>query len=482
VNFWPSLTYLHRHGDSPMVQRSPLDADTYGLRIAQLLMPVTGHRLAWIARAKDPVNVQLRTNEGDDASLGVVGGLGFLALLVRLVLPTREPPGTPSSRAGLLDDLSAINLAALLLATVGGFGLLVALTATSKIRAYNRISAYIAFMALFAVVVWLDALYRRYGRTRLRQDFLVIGLATLAVLAILDQTSARTLSDYARTARDYRIDHAFVRKIDTTLPEGAAVFQLPVVPFPEHPPVFRMQDYDHARGYLHASRLRWSYGAMKGRADEAWQAWAVARPFPSFIDTLVAAGFSGLYVNRDGHADWGVRVAAETANLLGQPPLTSRDQRLLFFDLRPYAARLRSAAAPAEWSAKQEAARHPLLMIWQNGCSHLEGTPQDNFRWCADAGEWHLINSSPRARRVTLEMSFTSNHPGTLRLESPLLSERWRVGPVGRTVSVSRALSIPPGEHRIPFSCDALRVLAAGDRRHLVFKVDNFRLVEQAPD
>jgi len=481
ANLWPSLAYLHAHGETPVVRRSPLDADTYGLRIAQLLMPVTGHRLAWIAGAKDPVNLQLGTNEGDDASLGVVGGLGFLALLLRLVLPKREPAGA-GSRSGLLDDLSVLNLGALLLATVGGFGLLAALTVTSKIRAYNRMSVYIAFFALFAVAAWLDGLYRRYGGSRLRRDLFAIGLAVLSVLALLDQTSARMLPDYQRIAAGYRNDHAFVQRIEAAMSEGAAIFQLPLVPFPEHPPVFRMQDYDHARGYLHTRRLRWSYGAMKGRADEAWQAWAAAKPVPSLLETLVAAGFSGLYVNRDGHADWGVQTAAETARLVGRSPLSSGDHRLLFFDLRPYAARLRSTSTPAEWEAKEDAARHPLLVIWQNGCSHLERTPGDSFRWCADAGEWFLINRAPRTRRVTVETSFTSPHAGTLRVESPLLSEQVRVGPAGRTVSIARALSIPPGEHRLRFTCDAPRVLAAGDRRHLVFRVNNFTLTEPAPE
>ena len=498
ANLWPSVVHLGRHGDTPTVQRSPLDADTYGLRITQLLMPVTGHRLPWLAQAKDPLNQQLGSNEGDDASLGLVGALGFLALLIRLALPGRgeRAPGeraeralgqraerAEGSRSAVLDDLSLLNLGALLLATVGGFGLLTALTVTSKIRAYNRISVFIAFFALFAVVAGLDALDRRCRGRRLGRDAFVVGLAVVCVLALLDQTSARVVPDYARIAADYRGDRAFVRRVEAAMPAEAAIFQLPRVPFPEHPPVFRMQDYDHARGYLHSRRLRWSYGAMKGRADEAWQAWAVSRPLPELIDTLATAGFGGLYVNRDGHADWGVRVASETAAVLGQSPLVvSGDQRLFFFDLRPREARLQAAVTPAEWTARQDAARHPLLVIWQDGCSHLEGTAEYSFRWCGSAGEWRLVNRAGRARLVTVEMSFSAIHPGTLRIESPLVSERWRIGGPGRTVSVTGALSIPPGEHRLRFTCDALPVLAAGDRRHLVFRIENFRLTETASE
>jgi len=480
AHYWPSVLYLRQHGSTPLVRRNPLDADTYGLRISQLLLPVTGHRLGRVAQLKDVINARLPSNENDAASLGVIGSLGFLALLGWLVLPKPGTTGDELSRSGLMHDLSLLNLSAVLLATIGGFGVLVALTLSSKIRAYNRISVFIAFFALFAVVLALDYVYRRHCQEQGRRDLFVIGLCGLLTLGVLDQTSARAIANYEGIAAEYRSDATFVDELETALPRGTMIFQLPVVPFPEHPPVHRMLDYDHARGYLHARHLRWSYGAMKGREGEAWQAWVAAKPIPRLIDTLAAAGFSGLYLNRGGYPDGGARLSAEIAGALGQPGVSSPNRRLLFFDLTAYRQGLRARHTPEEWDARHEAALHPLLLVWADGCSGLEGTPQDRFHWCAADGAWRLTNGGRRTKRVTVEMSFTSVHEGTLWLRSPLGSEQFRIGPVPR--AMTKTISVPPGRHTIHFASDAPRVLAAGDGRHLVFRVHNFKMSPAEPE
>ena len=70
---------------------------------------------------------------------------------------------------------------------------------------------------------------------------------------------------------EFRHDAEFVQRIETVMTPGAMIFQLPVVAFPENPKVNRLNDYDLAKGYLHSTRLRWSYGAIKGRENDAWQ-------------------------------------------------------------------------------------------------------------------------------------------------------------------------------------------------------------------
>jgi phosphoglycerol transferase len=377
-----------------------------------------------------------------------------------------------------LHDVGILNLAAVLLATVGGVGSLVALLITSKIRAYNRISIFIAFFALFAVVVGLDAVYRRYGQGWRRRALLVVSLAVLLGLGVLDQTSQRAVVDYAGVAAEYGSDATFIHQLQALMPPGAMVFQLPMVSYPEHPPVHRMHDYDHGRGYLHshANRVRWSYGAMKGREDEAWQRWVVAKPAPEMLETLAAAGFSGLYLNRAGYADRGARLSDEISTVLHQPPLRTHDDRLLFFDLTAHRQALRAEHTPTEWEAKQDEALHPLLVIWQHGCGDLEGPPENTFRWCAASGEWRLINRASRSKPVTFEMAFMAPHPGTLRIDSPEFSRQLRLGPVSQALSATA--SVPPGQHTIRFHCDAPRVLAPRDNRHLVFRVINFRVID----
>jgi len=230
-----------------------------------------------------------------------------------------------------------------------------------------------------------------------------------------------------------------------------------------------------AEGRHGAGHLRWSFGAMKGREGEVWQAWVAAKPAPEMIETLAAAGFSGLYLDRDGYRDGGAKLSAEISGALNQTPLSSDNRRLLFFDLTASQGVLRARHTPGEWETKQEAALHPLLVVWLHGCSELEGAPENNFRWCSAQGEWRIINGARRPKRVTLEMSFASNFAGNLWITSPLLSERLRISPAGR--ALSRTISIPPGRHTIAFACDAGRVMVRGESRHLVFRVHNFKAI-----
>jgi phosphoglycerol transferase len=477
VNFLPSIIHVAQYGNTPTIRRNPLDAEVYALRISELLLPITGHRLPWVARFKDFLDAERGINESNLSSLGLIGSLGFLALLGRLLLtrPAVIPRDEHVAR-GALNAVGILNVVAVLVATVGGFGTLMALLVTSKIRAYNRLSIFIAFFAVFAVVVGLDAVDRRYGRTWRGRALLALGFTAVLVLGVLDQTTPRAVANYEKIRAEYGSDATFVHEAQELMPPGAMVFQLPMVPYPENPPVHLMHDYDHGRAYLHSKGLRWSYGAVKGREGEAWQQWVAAKPTPEMIDTLAAAGFSGLYLNRAGYPDRGVRLSREIVTVLEQPPLRSSDDRLLFFDLTAHRQALRAEHPPAQWQAKQDEARHPLLVIWQEGCSYLEGTPEKNYRWCEDSGEWRLINRASHTKRVTFEMTLTSPHPGNLRIESALFSGSLELGPVSRPLTTSA--SVPPGQHTVRFACDAPRVLAPGDHRRLVFRFLDFKVTE----
>jgi phosphoglycerol transferase len=142
---------------------------------------------------------------------------------------------------------------------------------------------------------------------------------------------------YQELKADFNSDATFVRKIEATVPSHTMIFQLPYIPFPESPPVNRMVDYDHLRGYLHSKDLCWSYGAMKGSKVDRWQRDTAGKPTEEMLSKLRAAGFGGIYIDRFGYADGGVRLESELARALNATPLVSPNQRLLFFSLAPEA-------------------------------------------------------------------------------------------------------------------------------------------------
>ena len=83
--------------------------------------------------------------------------------------------------------------------------------------------------------------------------------------------------------------------LESSLPPGAMLFMLPlVVSSPRAAPCSGADEYEHLRPYLHARRLRFSFGADKGRARESWQIEAASRPPAQMVADLERYGFAGI--------------------------------------------------------------------------------------------------------------------------------------------------------------------------------------------
>ena len=475
INLSPSLIYRYRHGSVEAMQRDPGEAESFGLKISQLILPITGHRISLLDQIKRRHNRYTWFNESDAASLGTVGTIGFLALLAQLLRRKELITGT---RPGLFHDLSLLNLFAVLLGVVGGFGYIFAVLISSGIRCYNRLSIFIAFFSLMAIGIGLERIYPR--TTRGRSIFCV--LAALALIGgILDQTTPayvpNYIPDHAETKAEYLSDEEFVNRIEASVPAGAMIFQLPYIRFPEQEEVQQMVDYDHFRGYVHSKNLRWSYGAMRNREDDRVQERVAALPGEEFVQALAFGGFSGIYVDRHGYQDGGVGKESELENILQTKPLISPNGRLLFFNLTDYTGRLRQKYSESEWQKKKELSFHPLLIDWAGGFSALESGPSKTWRWSSKEGELHIRNISQQPRTIRLEMLFATAYE---RMDdmviTGLISEQLKVN--SHPSFYSKVVTVPPGEAVIKFSCSAPRAYAPLDTRFLVFRIEDFKMTE----
>jgi hypothetical protein len=462
----PSIAYHARHGSNAIAERYPSEADTYGLRIAQLLLPADGHRLQVLLDLKERYNNRAALpGESGSTSLGLVGGAGFLLLLGVILSMGRLARG--GNR--LLAPLAALNLMAVLLATIGGFGSLFALLVHPQVRGYLRINVYIGFFSLFAVALVLDWILQ------LRPTLALFALPALLVLGLLDQSTWHAIPRYADTKREYESDAALVRKIEATVPAGAMVFELPYLRFPEVPGIRQMDTYDPIRPYLHSHALRWSFPTVRDRVGDRW-AQDVTNGEPSeVLRTLADIGFGGVLVDRDGYADQGSAIERTFRGVLGVEPLVSENRRLAYFDIQEYARRRRSLPAE-ELAYAQAVAAHPLSFSWTDGCFGIEyGDSNRPFRWCRATGTIGVRNDAPFARKIRVRMSVSAaESPATLTLEG-LVSEKIHLA---GSVPLVRVIDVPPGEHLVRFDCDGKRADAPGDPRTLIWHVDDFTTEE----
>lgn len=317
-------------GKKNVAARATSDAETYALKITQLLLPISGHRVPALAAFKNNYyHSAPLVNENDSSALGIVGAFGVMLLFGVAAQRLVNRRSFPSDRNAVphIGIAAFLTLVAILFATMGGFSSLFALLVSSQIRSTNRVSVSIAFFALLAVALLLDQLFFRDNRAR-RRLLGYAAVATLTILGLLDQTSPIFVPNYPSLAGAYYSDKAFVNKVEAILPRGAMVFQLPYMTYPD------ASEYDHARGYIHSQHLRWSYGAMINRRSDLWQREVQMQPVAEMVRNLRAMNFSGIYLDR---RLFGAKLAdfeLQLSELIGPPAVVSPTSQLAFFDLR----------------------------------------------------------------------------------------------------------------------------------------------------
>jgi phosphoglycerol transferase len=467
----PTYLYHRRHGSNHEVaNRQPAEAEVFGMRIAQLLLPVRDHRLPALRQLKRRYDVGAPfPGESSTTSLGLVGSVGFLVLLGAVLWPF----GEEGPRRRLWRALGALNLLALLVATTGGFGSLFALVVTPSIRNYARMHVFIGFLGLFAVVLLLERLARRSARLGLAACGLVLAVG------LYDQVTPPAEQPYAQVKTSYDGDAALVRAIEAAVPAGAMIFQLPYQPFPEGeaPPGGLSLSYLTLRPYLHSRSLRWSSPAMRGRSVDAWAARVSALPAAELVRAVSDAGFDGILIHRWGYLDAGAKVEGALAEVLGSGAARATGEGLAFFSLVEHNRQALATVPPEERARSRELAAHALYMRWVNGFYPSEVGPGATFRWSPGPGDIEIDNDTRLDRRATITMRVLAAHPPvTLALGGDLLAETVTVGPTGLTMA--RPLHLAPGRHVIHLRADGQPVDAPRDPRRLVWRVENARLEE----
>jgi phosphoglycerol transferase len=453
ANQTPHVLYILKHGKTDVAKREAWEADHYGLKIGQLLLPLSAHRIDAFARFKERYD-KAPPSEGENvcATPGFIGSFGFLFLIGWLLYRRgRDEADRPRE---LFNHLSMLNATAVLIATIGGFGSLFAHLVSPQIRGYARFNIYISFLAFFTSALLLDLLFRKFLQTRPRKAVFYILISLLTIVGVLDETR---ILNYPNVKDEFMSDRDFVREIESVMPERAMIFQLPFESFPE-------RNYDHLRGYLHSNKLRWSFGAMRERYAGDWQEWISKLPTEEMIRTAAIAGFGGVYIDRKRYSDNGAKIESELSSLLKLSPMISRNQRLLFFNLTEYRKTIDGDPGKAI---------NPLLPQWRMGFSTLEVSPQESWRWCSANGELIIENPLPRERNAVIEMGVSSINPGQLRIESMNFSETIQISTV--SAPFLKKFTIPPGVYSIRFISTAPEVIPLPDTRSLSFRVINFR-------
>ncbi len=430
--------------------RFPVEAEVYGLRLVHLLLPIPHHQIDRFARLNQSylTAVPGANNEAQMSGLGLVGAVGLVGLIGYFLLWPRQ-----STTWSLGRVLGLFTLAGLLLATVTGFAYLFAYFISPMIRAYNRISIFLAFFSLTAVCLVLDPLLQ-WAKARGRGSFVGAVAATLVLLVggLFDQ-SPRPMF-HARPADPSGVApvREFVAQLEAILPPDSMVLQLPIVSFPESTGVLGTGDCDHFRLSVTSRQLRWSHGMVRGRYPDAVFAALGRAPLERQIEQAALMGFAGIHLDRKGYPKNGADMVARLRQLLDVEAIVCANGRDLFFDLRPWTARFRERVGASSWTQLELDARHPTeVALW---CGNLPINPADPDRvrgFEHGVGAVELFNPLDLPRTITLSYEVLAPSAVEHRVHGRLLTATHTI-PSGR-VELKHQLVVPPGKHRVEFTC-----------------------------
>ena len=261
-------SYAWVHGGNPAaVVREYRWLEIYGLKLVDLVVPpVTHHSAAFAAFATAHRTAAPLQDEGSYLGLLGILALGWLAV---------------SSVRGVVLQSARVPAAAwqvlwiVLCFSTGGLNAIGGAWGITIFRTGCRMSIVILAIVLLWAARRLGEL-ERTAAARRPADLVRIVSATAqiaaAILVFWDQLPRTPSADeISAVAKEVASDREFVAALERSLPAGSGVFQLPVMLFPEGP-LPPLGAYEHFRPALHGDALRYSFGSVKGRPRDAWQA------------------------------------------------------------------------------------------------------------------------------------------------------------------------------------------------------------------
>lgn len=316
LNIAPNVLNTFTNGvNEEAAHRSPGQSEHLGFKLMQLFLPRLDHRSSALANLTQAYNNgSPLINENATATLGMIGSAGLGLVFLFLVF---RPSGAANDER--LRLLAAITFVLFMFGTIGGLGTVFAWFISPSIRGWNRISVFIAFSTVLFTFIALQILLKEKAPRFARHATAIAAVALL--FGLLDQTTSACKSCYVQRKAEFENDKHFVQAIESALPPGAAVYQLPYFAFPEEPPMNRMMSYQSMAGVIHSKGLHWSFGGMRGRDGDAFYRALVKEPTNKQLNVIRRLGFDGIYIDRRGYADNGDALINELSELLQSPPL-----------------------------------------------------------------------------------------------------------------------------------------------------------------
>jgi phosphoglycerol transferase len=399
--------------------RSQFESLLYGGLMPQLIYPWPGSGLYLASNAAQQFpnalsRLSMSHNE-NQIWQGLIPGLciaiAIVFIVFSLVKSSREKSSENSTENPQI--ISMAFLIGILFYIAGGLGFLLAMI-NPQIRAWNRLSFHISFLAILLVGIVVSRLIDKVSERLHWQRQLITTFATsiLSIVLALDSFPKVLTSDVTKFRNETNELKLWVASVETQTGGNCAILQLPFVSYPEMPPAERMDIYQEFLPYLVSKNLKFTFGSMKNSDLSNWQ-----RNLPDKVDAYLmqlAAGNGFCAISWDS---WGLSPEElsdlkDTAMRLNLDIVQSDSGRWGSINLVPLAEKMNQE--------EKFAYRNLLLDALQvSVVKGLSGVEQDSvglFSWATSSSvEISVYNPSQTSTKYTVDFSISTSPSGMKR-------------------------------------------------------------------
>jgi len=421
---------LHGHNPSAAV-RIYAHLEYYGFKLVDCFMPFPTHRIPAFANLGRRF-YQWTILPAEIPPACYFGLAGIAAFLWMGVYTVRNAIARDRKR---IPFEAVLTLWIFFYSTVGGVNAIVGMLKFEMFRSTTRYCVVILCISLLFAARRLSLIAKRWPSPWPTLVPLLVGV--LGLWELLPPTAGE---DIGMTATVVNSDRLFAQEMESTLPKGGMVFQLPVMDFPESP-IPGVSSYDHFRPYLYTHDLRYSFGSDKGRVHDAWQRVIVGLPPAAQIAALERYGFSGIYVNTAGYPDRGQALLAEYKAAGRTQVFESTLKDLYCVVLKPS---MNPELPPAG----------PLFTDgWYTEQDGSNGQQREHLA----SGNAYVLLTNPTSAPIEKYARFfvATVAPRTVTVQGDGAYQSWHVDQQHAATVTNLHLTLPPGESRIFFSTEA---------------------------
>lgn len=345
---FPYFINVFQHGSNKLALISEYQhLQTAALKPIEMFLPGSGSGipvldiLSRFHENKDFFRINVGASESMSAYLGLLGCLGLILLVGFTIFYAA------TNRQNKISGWFWLALFLIAFSIVSGLNSILGLGGIYVLRGSNRYSIYIGAIALIYLALFLSTYSHRVGKAW-RVLLAVLLLSIPCVETILPRLRGAELhrpgedvvswkkgsKQWESRAESFHSDVEFAKKLESILPPGAMVFNLPIIDWPSE------GAYVFYRPAYFTEKIRYSFGNVYGRAKDSWLKSTENLEPSAMVETLEGYGFSGILVYH-GH-ELPEKYKEQVARLLHgleknfPPTLQSPAGDFTFFAFRPH--------------------------------------------------------------------------------------------------------------------------------------------------